>query len=180
MQKAVKILALLCALVMLVSLAACGGDKKDNSTKKSDDNTATEAAEPESNLTDFEWVKFEMPEGYADKKESDSYVTIGEEENSKHIIKLFLNTLISGKTVEEVVKSEAEKSDTYTLDSAVEIGGRTWYPIRFTFNDNPSVKLYTDAGDGYLCYLTIYEMEENEPAVQTVLKSIEFDTSTRE
>lgn len=180
MQKAVKILALLCALVMLVSLAACGGDKKDDTVKKTDDNTATEAAqEPAANLADFEWVKFEMPEGYKDMAESDSYVTIGETENSKHIIKFFSGYLFD-ESIEEVVKEEAEGSDSYTLDSAIEIEGRTWYPIRFTFNDNPSVKLYTDIGNDCLCYLTIYEMEENEPAVQTVLKSIEFDTSTLE
>ena len=73
MKQSVKWIALLCVLLMMVSLVACGGEKKDDSSKKSDDKTAeTTVEEPASNLTDFEWVKFEMPEGWSDAKESDA------------------------------------------------------------------------------------------------------------
>ena len=178
MKKSVKLIALLCALLMLVSLAACG-EKKDDTSKKSDDKTSDSSVEePESNLTDFEWVKFEMPEGWSDANESDSYVTIHEDANTKHTVKFFGHTNATGISMEELAKQDAEKdAERYTADAAVEIGGRTYYPVRFKFNDNDSVRLFTDIDGDHYTYITIFEMTETDPAAQQILTTIEFDPS---
>ena len=173
MKKTTRMLALLCVLMMLVSLAACG-DKKDDSAKKSDGGETVTEAPADSNLADYEWVKFEMPEGYADAKESDAYVTIKEEADSHHIIKMFEENIFS-KTYDEMMQEFAE-DDYYTLGDVFELGGRTWTPVRFTFNDNPSVKLYTPLTETKYFYMTAFEMEETEPAVKTVIESLEIAT----
>lgn len=177
MKKTVKILALLCALMMLVSLVACG-DKKDDTAKKSDEKTSDSSQEEatESNLTDFEWVKFEMPEGWADAAESPAYVTVKEDANHDHIVKLFSKGKGADFSVEDIAKDDAANDpERYTADAAVEIGGRTYYPVRFKFNDEDSVRLFTEVDSEHYCYITIFQMKEDAPAVQTILNSIEFD-----
>lgn len=179
MKKSVKWLALLCALLMMVSLAACGGEKKDDADKKSDDKTAETTVEAaDANLTDFEWVKFEMPEGWADAAESPLYVTVKEDADHDHIVKLFSKGKGADFSVEDIAKDDAAKDpERYTADAAVEIGGRTYYPVRFKFNDEDSVRLFTEVDSEHYCYITIFQMKEDAPAVQTILNSIEFDVS---
>lgn len=176
MKQFVKLLALLCALIMLVSLAACGekkDDTKDSGSKTSD----SSVEEADSNLTDFEWVKFEMPEGWSDAKESDAYVTIAEDADDHHKMKMFNNSL-AGETIQEKIEREYGDDDYYTVEKdPVELSGRTWYVVRFNFNNNPSVMLYTDLVEGKLFYITAFEMDENADAVKTVLDSLEFDES---
>ena len=179
MKQSVKWIALLCALLMMVSLVACGGEKKDDSSKKSDDKTAeTTVEEPASNLTDFEWVKFEMPEGWSDAKESDAYVTVHDDANTKHIAKLFCRTNATGKSIEDLAKEDAAKdAERYSVDAPITINDRTWYPVRFKFNDNDSVRLFTDIDGGHYTYITIFEITETDPAAQKILTTIEFDPS---
>lgn len=179
MKKPVKWLALLCALLMMVSLVACGSEKKDDADQKSDDKTAeTTVDEPASNLTDFEWVKFEMPEGWSDAQESDAYVTVQDEANTRHIVKLFSRTNSVGKSLEDIAKEDAEKdTERYSLDAPITINDRTWYPVRFKFNDNDSVRLFTDIDGDHYTYITIFEMTETDPAAQQILTTIEFDPS---
>ena len=90
MKRSVRWLALICALMMTLSLFACGEKKED---AKSDADAAVD-------LTDFGWVKFEMPEGWADAKESDAYVTVKEDADTHHIVKLFGNNYVVEKTIE--------------------------------------------------------------------------------
>ena len=176
MKTTVKLVSLLCALLMVFSLAACGekaDTAKDSDAKTtSSDSDSTPAPAANDKLTDFGWVKFEMPEGYSDSKESDSYVTIAEDADSHHIIKFFSQTLFSGKTAADVAAEKAD--DKNTLGEKITVNGRDWYPLYFKFNDKDSVKLYTDVNESKYVYLTVYEMTENEPAVQTVLNSIEI------
>lgn len=178
MKQSVKILALICALILLVSLAACGDKKDDSAAKKSDDSGSSDVNEPASDLTDFGWVKFKIPEGWADNNESPAYVTVVEDADSHHIVKLFGYTYGTLTNPEDLAKNDAEKDpDRYTVDEPVEIGGRTWYPVRFTFNDVDSVRLFGEVDGEHYCYVTIFEQSENDPAVQTILNSIEFDAS---
>ena len=179
MKKSVKWLALLCALLMMVSLVGCGGEKKDDADKKSDDKTAETTVEAaDANLTDFEWVKFEMPEGWFDAKESDAYITVHDDANTKHIVKMFSRTNTSGKSIEDLAKEDAEKdAERYSVDAPITINDRTWYPVRFKFNDNDSVRLFTDIDGGHYTYLTIFEITETDPAAQKILTTIEFDPS---
>ncbi len=169
MKRSVRWLALICALMMTVSLFACG-EKKDDAKSGSD------AAAVD--LTDFGWVKFEMPEGWADAKESDAYVTVKEDADTHHIVKLFGNNYVVEKTIEEVAKADAaDNPDRYTLDAPVEIGGREWYPVRFKFNDKDSVRLFAEVDKEHYCYVTVFEQTETAPAVQTILNNIAFDAS---
>jgi len=169
MKRYVRVIALICALMMLLSLAACGGDTKE-----------TEAPTEESavELTDFGWVKFEMPEGWVDAEESPAYITVREETDSHHVVKLFAYDYVTGESVERIAEEDvAGDPDRYTLDKAVEIGERTWYPVRFTFNGNDSVRMYTEIDSGHYCYATAFEMTESDPAVQTILGTAGFDAS---
>ncbi len=177
MKKTVKLLALFCALIMLVSLAACGekmaDDAKDSGSKTAD----SSVEEADSNLTDFGWVKFEMPEGWSDAKESDAYVTIAEDADDHHKMKLFKKSLGSD-TIQSKIEKDYGSDDYYTVENdPIELSGRTWYVVRFTFNNNPSVMLFTDLVEGKLFYINVFEMDENADAVKTVLDSLTFDES---
>lgn len=175
MKNTVKILALICALVMVFALAACG-DSKEDTSKKSDDKTsdATEAPK-DSNLTDFEWVKLEIPEGWYDAAESSAYVTVKDEADAYHIVKIFCDGKGADYSMEYIANLDVESDpDRYTADEPIEIGGRTYYPVRFKFNDEDSVRLFTEIDSEHYSYITVFQMSENDPAVQTILNSIEF------
>lgn len=167
MKKTVKLSALICALIIIAALAACG--------EKNTGETSSQAADTSSAaLADYGWVRFEMPAGYADTNESDYYVAVADENNDKHIIKIFNHTLVSGKTLEDEIADEMEYSQNPSIEDAFDVNGRSWTPAYFDFNSNRSVKLFTQPNDSTCCFLVVYEMTETDEAVQTVLSSIEF------
>ena len=178
MKKTVKLLALICALVMLVSLAACG-EKKDDTSSKSGENTAeAETEAPASNLTDYEWIKFEMPEGWADAKESDSYVTIREEADSDHVVKFFSHSYVTTKDLAEIVEKDASyDTERYHVGETFDLNGRKYYPEYFKFNDNDSVTLYVEIDADHYCEISVFEMTETAEPIKTILNSMEFDTT---
>lgn len=175
-----KFAILACAFALAMGLAACSGGAASGSASGSaaaSDSAAASAAAAEgaeaaadSNLTDFGWIAFEMPEGWADQKESDSYVTIADESNSKHIMKISANTLMSTyPTAADFAAKELASSDSYTDEGTVTVGDYEWSLVGFTFNGNPSVKAYTGITEDKAIGVTIYEMDIDDPAVQTVL-----------
>lgn len=179
-----KLVIALCAAIMVMGLAACGGGSSSSAASASGSASASSSAEASSsaasaNLTDFGWVKIEMPEGYVDANESDSYVTIRDEGNDKHCMKIFKKTLVSSAptAADYAAKEVADHEGKYTDEGKVTIGDHEWNLVGFTFNNNPSVFAYTDVADKKCVYLTIYEMGIDDPAVQTVLSSIQVDES---
>lgn len=178
MKTTIKILALMCALAMILTLAACGGKKEAGSTDSGKSaasgsgEAASSAEEVQSNLTDFEWVKFEMPAGYSDAKESDYYVTIRQDDNDKHCMKISERTLTGGKTAAELAAEKAD--DRYTPGESFIVNSREWYPVSFQFNKEDSVILYSDVDERNAAEITVYQMTQDDPDVQTVLNSIEF------
>ena len=174
MKTSMNILALICALAMVFSLAACGEkeEKKEDSSGKTADSSTVD--EPDSDLTDFEWVKFEMPEGFADAQESDFYVTIKDAADDHHLFKLFNKTLTSGKTIDDYIADENEYSQNVTEESPIEVSGRTWKVVHFDFNE-PSAKLFTQIDDTHCAQIVVYDHLEDDAALLTVLNSIEFD-----
>ena len=184
-----KLVVALCAAFVAVALAACGGGSSSSAASASGSASASASGSAASvssasasaagSLTDFGWVKFEMPEGYADAPESDAYVTIRQADNDRHVIKVFKKTLTSSAptAAEYAAKEVAEHEGKYTDAGKVTVGDREWNLVGFTFNNNPSVYAYADAADKKCVYLTIYEMGIDDPAVQTVLSSLAVDES---
>lgn len=170
MKKSVKLIALLCALLMIVSLAACG----EKAEEKTDSKTTESAAEPASNLTDFGWVKFEVPEGFKDTQESDSYIAFKNEEDTYCGFHVAWKSVPSSKTLAEIAESDTQYSTNASVGDEIELGGRKWIPVHFDFNDAPSVYLYTQIDDNHCSYVLAYKMTENDEAVKTIVNSIEF------
>jgi hypothetical protein len=190
MKNTVKILALLCALALMLSLAACGGSTEQPQapaqggnepdpnagaadTGADDGQIVVGDPEPEDTRLDYGWIKFQMPEGYEDAQESDSYLTIRSTENSYHVIKVF-REYKGDKTVAEMAAEKLASSDRYTPGETLTINGREWVTVNFTFNDNPSVFFFGEGYDKYYIRVTVFEMTADEPAVQTLLSDIEL------
>ena len=174
MKRTVKLIALLCALLMIVSLAACGSKTEEKASSDKAESGAAEVTEAASNLTDFEWVKFEVPEGFEDTQESDSYVAFKDKEDTYRGFHVSWKSVSPSKTLEEIAESDTQYSTNASVDAAVELGGRTWVPVHFDFNDEPSVYLFTQIDEKHCCYIVAYKMTENDAAVQTIVNSIEF------
>ena len=181
MKKTVKLLALICAIAMLVSLAACGdsAEKKDDAASQSADSSPEAVTEaPASALADYEWIKFEMPAGWVETPESDYYTTISEEGNSDHIVKFFDHTYGSTTDLAQIVADDAAYDpDRYQVGEAFELNGIKWIPEYFKFNGNGSVTVYAEIDEKHYCEITIYEQTETAEVIKNLLSSIEFDAA---
>lgn len=106
-------------------------------------------------------------------------MTIREDGNDRHCIKVFRKTLTSSvPTAADYAASEVEKhAEKYTDEGKKTIGDYEWSLVGFTFNNNPSVYAYADAAEKKCVYATIYELTTEDPAVQTVLSTITVDPS---
>ncbi len=120
-----------------------------------------------------------MPEGWEDANESDEYETIADSANSKHIMKIFNETLPSSAptAADKAAADLAKNADRYTDEGKQTIGNYEWTLVGFTFNGNPSVFAYADASDDTCVKVTVYELTAADPAVQTVLSTLAIDQS---
>ena len=120
-----------------------------------------------------------MPAGWADAKESDAYVTIKEDANSKHIMKISRKTLLSSApTAADLAANEiAKNADRYTDGGTKTIGDHEWHLINFEWNGNPSQKAYADLTEKKALEVTIFEITTDDPAAQTVLSTFGVDES---
>ena len=184
-MKIKSIIAILCAAVIGASvLAACSNSNSSKSEESSKaastaDNSKAEETEAasDSDLADFGWVKFKMPEGYEDLKESASYITIGDAADSHKKVKIFNKTILSGDTVESIAEKTITDPERYQRGDDFEMGDYKWITINFTFNDKPSRHFYTQINDKKCMYLTVYEQTQDDAAVKTILESIKADAS---
>lgn len=189
MKKVLSLIAILGACVIAATaMTACGGNDKKEASKadtastaasdsKTEQQDATEAP-ADDGTTDFGWVKFKMPEGFEETKESSSYTTITDTQNSKRIMKVFAEYLSAGKTPESVRNEKVEKSSGRSEKGEdLTIGGTTWYVEKFTFNGNDSRKFYSGLDETNYVYITAFEMTEEDEAVKTVLESFAADPS---
>ena len=169
-----KLVIAVCAVFMVMALAACGGSASSGASTSSASAGSSVAAE---NLQDYGWITFEMPEGWADSKESDKYETIADSANSKHMMKFMLNTLTASypTAADKAATDIASEANHYTDAGKQFIGNFEWSLASFEFNGNPSVVAYADAADGKCLKITIYELGIDDPAVQTVLSSIKVN-----
>ena len=175
MKRSLKVLAVLCAaLLAAASLAACGGQSASKADEASSKVTETKADEAPA---DFGDVKFKMPAGYEDTKESDYYTTIANSANKDQIMKISTGKLLSSETIEKFVEKKAAQSDRYKQEDSFEMGSFKWYPVRFTFNDVASSYFYAQAGDAYYVAVTAYTITEKDDDVKTVLGSLQVDES---
>lgn len=165
--------SLMAAVAILgLSLSGCSG------SSGSDDPNATETAQSTAdNLTDYGWVAFEMPAGWEDAKESDSYITIQKSANHDARIKIFSETLFSSApTAAEKAAADKEKRGDYYSDGGTQkIGDYEWTLLTFTFDGNPSVQAYADVDEDTCVTVTIFQQEIDNPDVQTVLSTMAID-----
>ena len=192
-----KLAVLACAFVLAMGLAACSGGSSSGAASGSASASSASAsastssaaassaaassagATSSANLTDFGWISFEMPDGWVDSKESDAYVTINDEANTKHIMKISRKTLVSSApTVADVAANDlAKNADRYADGGKKTIGDREWSLISFDWNGNPSVKAYTDLTEKKALEVTLYEITTDDPAAQKVLTTFKVDES---
>lgn len=164
---------------MLALVAALGiamsGCSSDAGSDNSSSSTKTQAATD--NLTDFDWVAFEMPAGWEDAKESDSYVTVQKSDNHDAKIKISSATLFSSAptAADKAAEVKEKQGDYYGDGGTQKIGDYEWTLLTFTFNDNPSVKAYADVDEDTYVEVTIFEQGVDNPDVQTVLSTIKVD-----
>lgn len=77
-----KIISVILTVMLAASLCACAGTVKNKDTAttvETADRTDTEqtgAAPGGASKADYGWISFTMPDGFADAKETDQYVTV--------------------------------------------------------------------------------------------------------
>ena len=158
--------AIACAFALTLALAGCGGGGGDEGGAAASDAPGTP--------TTIQYASFNMPDGWGNFAESDSYVTIAEKENDDHMMKIFREKLFEGDTVES---EAAERAGYYDAEPGepIVIGETTWIPVDFTFNDNPSRFFFAPIDDEYYMYVTAYEITDADEPVQTVLGTLTVD-----
>ena len=162
----------MCALVLTLSVfTACNSAQPTGTDNGGSDVIDADGGDT---LADFDWIKFEMPEGYENAKESDSYVTIQKTGDSDYMLKFFSSYIFEGETMESIVEEEGS-DDYYTPGESFELGGYKWYTIHFTFNDKESSKFYTQIADKHYLQITAFGLTEDSDEVKTVLGSVVID-----
>ncbi len=195
-----KLAVLACAFILAMGLAACSGGSSSSAASGSASASSASAsasggasasaaassaaassagATSSANLTDFGWISFEMPDGWVDAKESDAYVTINDEANTKHIMKISRKTLLSSApTAADVAANDiAKNADRYADGGKKTIGDREWTLVTFDWNGNPSAKAYTDLTEKKALEVTLFEITTDDPAAQKVLTTFKVDES---
>ena len=159
------VFAAVCALVLSLGLFGCGGGSNGGGGGDAPANDAPGTP------TTIGYASFNMPDGWAEVQESDSYATIAEEANDDHMMKIFREHLFSGDTIESVAAKKGEMYGTAPGEPVV-YGSTTWIPVDFTFNGTPSRFFYSQLDDENLMYVTVYELTDADEPVQTVLSTL--------
>lgn len=186
-----KLVLAFCAAVLALGLAACSGGTSSSSASGSADSAASSgsgssaevassgsaaSSSASSDATDFDWVAFEVPDGWAEHSADFSEVSIRQDGSTDIEIKVSpQSTVTAGGDAEAAAAKRATQSDGNTAGDAFQAGGRTWYPVYFTFGGEKSAYLYTDISDDHVAYVTSYTLTEADEPVQTVLESITFN-----
>lgn len=145
-----------------------------SNTGESRSATTTTSKIPTTNTISYDWISFEIPLGWTDTKESASYVTVCEDTNSKHVIKVFKQNLNAEIPNAATYAKGAvlHGKGQYTDKGTIEINGRTWYLVGFNFNDKPSISAYTDYNNQQCVYFTAFEMTNDDDPVKTLMSTI--------
>lgn len=160
-----KLLVLCMAGIMTLSLVACGSDKGDSSDKsEAKAEETTESSEP-----NHGWFSADFPEEFVlDENDFGAYRT---DDGTERLFKIYAKSNTFG-TAEETYKEDLE-GDYYKDGGTVELGGRTWYVLKFDWNKGESCKVYADVDDNSYVEITFFEMSIDDEVVQTLLETFE-------
>ena len=176
-------IACACAATLALALTGCGGAAESGGAPAGSGSVeasapAATAPAPAANLTDFGWTSFEMPEGFEDTHEQDTYITIANAADDDQTIKIDNDTTTFQANADEAADKRVGMSpDSYVKGEPFTMGGYEWIPVAFTFNDLPSSYYYANISDKYTVNVVAYCMTEADAPVQTVLSTIQFDES---
>ena len=155
-----------------VPLVGCGGNSGGGATTGD-----APAAVKEDKKTDFGLYKVEVPDGWEVKL----YDTVAQGEfrmnpdNDSEIIKISYESGTAQEEFDDSIGYWKDKSDPHTDGGTVTIGKYTYLVENFTWNDKPSVTLYTDAPDGNgSIEINVFMKTHEDPAVKSFLEDIEF------
>lgn len=203
MKKAIHLLTLLCALLMIISLAACGenkdvvssntnsgsesiteGESKDLEATVEKDNSQTgeesvndgESTNLESTVEkkDYKWIKFAEPEGLTATKWSDTYFHYAKAEDDDCNINIVKRDFRSDQTLDDVAVQDTANLSNTVIGDRVEFSGYTWIPVHFDQDGNAGVCFFSQLNEDSYCLIVAHKMTENDAPVQTVMNSIEF------
>ena len=131
--------------------------------------------------TDFGWVKYQVPEGYTQVNDLVQCATISVSADTDPLnYKLDEKTIRITPKVREGAWPDAKRglemhAPDAKLESA-EIGGLTYYVTTFrTKEPNDSVMGYADVNDKRCVGFIAHYMDFDDPALQTVLSTIEIN-----
>ena len=165
--KTVSLITLAAALVLAlgVELVGCGGS---GGSAPADNETEGVPGTP----TTIQYASFNMPDGWVDSAESDSYVTIEDGANDNRTMKIFVERYFGDDTLEAVTQKEAGYYGEDALGAEFDMGIYHWVSVNFTFKDNPSRKFYAQLDDEHYVYVTAFEMTEDDEEVKIVLSTL--------
>lgn len=156
--------------ILAFALAGCAGTSTAS-------NSSEPADQSEPTIQDYGWLSFQLPQGWENAKQSDSYETIIENGNESHVIKFMVNTLNSSfpTAADKEANDIAKKYNHYTEADPIKINDKEWAIATFEFNGHLSFAAYTDLDESKCLKITFYEMTPDDPIVQTILSTIEVD-----
>ncbi len=178
MKKPIILLALVSASMLLTaSLAACTPESPPLPvTTEAATEAPTEAAPIPSGTpcTDYDWVTFDIPEGFSDTHNWDTFAELRSDSSSATTITVQQSSLDGRADVQAVAQENAEH-DGYSMGDEFDLGKYHWTTVNYTVGSKPSAYYYTPSPDGvhfvYVCARCV--TVEDDP-VKCVLNSIEI------
>ena len=177
-KNAVAIWGMALGLMVAAGVMGCsGGDVQDKYASSSA--VSTYVGERESaKVADYGWVKFDIPEGYRDTRESKTFPVLVNVEDPDYVIKVLPKPFLGDvKTIDDLA-AEKTAREFYLDDGTKKVGDREWRLVGFKWIKKAHSQFaYTKADDSHAVILASFMMTADDPVVEGIMKTMEIDTS---